>query len=112
MNSRNVRSFVAHSPRCVRRRRNKWGDFAKEGGDWCSANFQSYVCMLVSRCRSQSFARAFSASSEPDYNSYLSAKSKLFQPSPIRMIYPIMAIPGMISLGGGKSYPLPPAAAL
>ena len=36
-----------------------------------------------------------------DYGKYLSKRSKLRQPSAIRALQPLLAIPGMISLGGG-----------
>ncbi len=50
----------------------------------------------------RSVVRALSSSARvPDYNSFLSRRSQLRRPSPIRALQPLLSIPGMISLGGG-----------
>ncbi|KAJ3023775.1 UNVERIFIED_CONTAM: hypothetical protein HDU68_008458 [Siphonaria sp. JEL0065] len=40
-----------------------------------------------------------------DYSRFISAKSARRQPSAIRQLAPLMALPGMISLGGGNPHP-------
>lgn len=46
--------------------------------------------------------RAFAtATTLPDYDSFLTARSKARKPSPIRALQPLLAIPGMINFGSG-----------
>lgn len=50
-------------------------------------------------------ARWATASGTPEYESYFSAQSLARQPSPIRALQPLLAIDGVISLGGGMPNP-------
>lgn len=46
--------------------------------------------------------RAFAtATTLPDYESFLTARSNARKPSPIRALQPLLAIPGMINFGSG-----------
>ena len=42
-----------------------------------------------------------SSAAKVDYGKYFSKRAKLRQPSAIRALQPLLAVPGMISLGGG-----------
>ena len=50
-------------------------------------------------------SRAFSARRTPDYDSFLTPTSRRRRPSAIRALQPLLATPGMISLGGGMPNP-------
>ena len=50
-------------------------------------------------------SRAFSSRKTPDYDSFLTPTSRRRRPSAIRALQPLLATPGMISLGGGMPNP-------
>ncbi len=62
-----------------------------------------YVSKVVVCCHN-TMARSFSCN-RPDYESFLTRRSKARKPSAIRALQPLLRIPGMISLGGGFPNP-------
>ena len=68
-----------------------------------SASLQRH-CVSLHRAQQQCISFSASASAamaKPDYTNFLSAVSKRREPSAIRALQPLLAIDGMISLGGG-----------
>jgi len=65
----------------------------------CWRQTYTYAFRQLKRASSTSSVRPV------DYDSYLSARSKARQPSAIRALQPLLAEPGMISLGGGMPHP-------
>lgn len=62
--------------------------------------------LAASRSRGfRRFARAFAAANAIDYDSYLTRRSRARKPSAVRALQPLVASPGMISLGGGMPNP-------
>lgn len=60
------------------------------------------VRAAVRRTHTMAAARTFAtATALPDYDSFLTARSKARKPSPIRALQPLLAIPGMINFGSG-----------
>lgn len=49
--------------------------------------------------------RSFVSTVPPDYSRYFSKQSLARKPSPIRALTPLVKIPGMLSLGGGRPNP-------
>lgn len=60
---------------------------------------------MLRRLVSQTSQYSTSAMYKVDYGSYLSEIARARRPSPLRELYPLLKIPGMISLGGGMPHP-------